>query len=62
MQLMVQYGWSPCSTLGKQAMHFSETRVAALYITFLKGQARTHSRYPRQRSWSTRTMPSSGRL
>ncbi len=39
-----------------------EVRVLGRYIDFLYGQASTHFRYPRQRFWSMRTMPSSSRL
>src|SRR6478735_10302452 len=47
---------------GKQKVHFSALPVAWLTYTFLYGHAVTHMRQPRQRSWSTRTIPSSTRL
>src|SRR5687768_10120743 len=47
---------------GKQNVHFSALPVTWLAYTFLYGHADTHIRQPRQRSWSTRTMPSSSRL
>ena len=52
----------PTSTRGKQNVHFSALPVRWLKYTFLYGQPVTHWRQPRQRSWSTRTMPSSTRL
>ena len=43
-------------------MHFSALPVLWLKYTFLYGHPETHIRQPRQRSWSTSTMPSSVRL
>src|SRR5215813_13616484 len=52
----------PDSIRGKQSVHFSALPVRWLKYTFLYGQPDTQNRQPRQRSWSTRTMPSSSRL
>jgi hypothetical protein len=52
----------PTSTRGKQKVHFSALPVRWLKYIFLYGQPDTHIRQPRQRSWSTSTMPSSVRL
>ena len=54
-------GW-PDSMRGKHSVHFSALPVRWLKYTFLYGQPETQNRQPRQRSWSTSTMPSSSRL
>ena len=54
-------GW-PTSMRGKQNVHFSALPVRWLKYTFLYGHPDTQKRHPRQRSWSTSTMPSSSRL
>ncbi len=54
-------GW-PASMRGKHSVHFSALPVRWLKYTFLYGQPETQNRQPRQRSWSTSTMPSSSRL
>ena len=35
MHEVVHCVWRPCSTFGKQAIHFSETRVSRLKLVFL---------------------------
>ena len=54
-------GW-PASMRGKHSVHFSALPVRWLKYTFLYGQPETQNRQPRQRSWSTSTIPSSSRL